>query len=149
MGNRVSERVRDSVSCVTDLETSTRTYDDTTQGGLCVWRDRIRFVQDNNLERRIRILILFLIVYLHGIVCIVLVIISCFLLKETLRTLWFGSPYRQTSKVLDFVSNDRNATFVTSVEFENTATPLRRVPKLSTKRQSYRSLKDDIIDKTV
>ena len=97
----------------------TRTYNDTTESGLGIRRDRIGLVQDDDLERGVGVLLhLLLELGLLGA------------LPEVCRTGRLGRVADgQGGEVLDFVTDDRNAALVGGVELQNTALQLGGVPQ--------------------
>lgn len=121
---------------------SSLTYNDSSQCGLGVWSYCIGLVKNNDFKRWIGILVCFLFllfsIHLHFI------IICCFgLLEKALFgscCCWFSS-HRQASEVLYFVTYHGNSTFITSIQLQDTTTPLRGMPKLTTKCQCHRCLR--------
>mmetsp|Transcript_2503 Transcript_2503/g.4540 ORF Transcript_2503/g.4540 Transcript_2503/m.4540 type:complete len:203 (-) Transcript_2503:136-744(-) len=103
-------------------------FNDTAERCLSVGRNSICLVEDNDLEGRIRVF--FRVFPIRRLL---------FLLEEV----GFGGSRvadGETSKVLDFIAHDANATFVRGIEFQDASVHLRRMPQLLTKRQRHRGL---------
>jgi len=118
--------------------TISKTYDNATQCGLCIWCDSIRLVQNNNFKGRIGILAI--LVHVVIIITTTVIIILIFVGKKGAFLRRLVGTDGETRKVFDLVPHDGNSAFITGIKFQHSTTPLRRVPQLTAKGQGHRRL---------
>mmetsp|Transcript_39741 Transcript_39741/g.95987 ORF Transcript_39741/g.95987 Transcript_39741/m.95987 type:complete len:243 (+) Transcript_39741:298-1026(+) len=108
-------------------------FNNSSKCSLGIFGDSICLIQDDNLEGWIGILLLVFVVHLFRL-------FRFWTAKEVTLGWYSGLPHRKSCKMLDFVTDHRDSTFITGIQFQNAFPPLRRVPKLSAQCQCHGGL---------